>query len=105
MEQLSLPWDVETPQKGGRRREKVMAKENGARLHPNSGAGRIKRDFSTDTELFEAKTAGKTHRLNAEDLLDLYRQAAIQDKEPVYLVEFDNGIQARIGLSWKKTTS
>ena len=90
---IEMPWKANTRQVEGRVSEKKTAKELGARLHPNSGAGRIKFDFSNAETIFEHKDAGKTHSLNAAFLMDLFRKATRQSKDAVYIVQFENGIR------------
>lgn len=54
-----------------------------------SGAGRIKFDGSTETELFEIKTTkAKVYRLERELLRALWESAVRQEKEPQLLIEF-----------------
>lgn len=94
MTDLGLPYDKPTPQVAGRAAEKRMAKERGAKQHPNSGAGRIKRDASSDGWLHEFKQANRTHTLDSRDLDDLHTVAIKQDRDACYTVEFANGIVA-----------
>jgi hypothetical protein len=68
--------------------EKQLLKKRGARVHPMSGAGRIKDDGSDDAYLFEIKDAVKSHTLNADDLWALFVRAVRQDREALYLVQF-----------------
>lgn len=96
---LGLPYGKHTPQVEGRRAEKRMARERGARLHPMSGAGSIKDDASTEAEVFEFKNANKTHTLNADDLYKLMVRALRAEKEPYYVIQFANGVTATIHLS------
>jgi hypothetical protein len=75
-------------------------KRRGARPHPGSGSGSIKRDGSSPTTLYEVKTVNRAHSLSGHDLKRLYLQAIQQDREPVYLVHFlDAGITAEIRFS------
>lgn len=90
-QRLGLPYTVrKTPQVMGRVKEKQMAKERGARLHPNSGAGRIKDDASSDTTQYEFKNVSKTHTLKGSDLLALFKRAIRQGKEAEYVIYFEN---------------
>jgi hypothetical protein len=88
---LQLPWNAhDTPQVKGRKAEKPMAKKVGARVHPNSGAGSIKNDMSTDNAIIEMKTAGKSHTLSAKYLEGVYTNATRQGKDAVLLIVFPN---------------
>lgn len=88
----------ETPQKRGRRLEGPMAKSYDARLHPNSGAGKIKNDASNTEQMFEFKTTDKKgYRLTTDELLKLFTSATQVDKEPVFVIDFvEHGIRAEI---------
>lgn len=88
---VDLPWDAhDTPQVRGRKAEKPMAKKIGARTHPNSGAGSIKNDMSTDNSIIEMKTADKSHALSAKYLEGVYTNATRQGKDAILLVVFPN---------------
>lgn len=67
-----------------------MARDRGARLHPNSGAGRIKDDASNDDTIFEFKNVSRTHTLKGKDLLGLFWRALRQGKEARYVVYFED---------------
>src|SRR5690349_21540259 len=67
-----MPWEPATPQVEGRKAERQWAKDRGARLHPNSGAGPEKNDFSTEDTVFEAKNVAKTHTIKGSDLEKLF---------------------------------
>lgn len=97
---MSLPYNPQiTPQVKGRMDEAKMAKERGARLHPMSGAGSIKDDFSTEETIFEVKSVAKTHTLNGADLLGLFTRATRQGKLAEYIIQFgDSRIEATITL-------
>lgn len=72
----------------------------GARLHPNSGALRIKHDASTDDCLIEIKSARKSYTLKSADLDELWVRAARQGKEPLFVVEFEHlGVTASITIT------
>ena len=89
--QLELPWDAsDTPQVRGRKVEKPMAKKIGARIHPNSGAGSIKQDMSTDDAIIEMKTAEKSFTLNAKYLEGVFTNAIRQGKDAQLIVVFPN---------------
>lgn len=85
-----MPWQVPSPQQNGRQAERQMAKDRGARLHPMSGAGSEKNDFSTEDAVFEVKNVQKTHTIKGKDLENLFVNAAKQNKEAVYLVHFED---------------
>lgn len=89
-ERLGVPYDVGySRQMQGRLSEKQMAKERGARLHPNSGAGRIKDDASNDADQFEFKHVLHTHGIKGVDLLALFKRATRMGKEPRYIIYFE----------------
>ena len=89
---LTIPWDTGSRQRDGRLTEKRTAKELGAKVHPASGALRIKHDASDDEILYEIKDANKTHTIKVDELLSVWKEAAMAEKEAVYLVKFTNGI-------------
>jgi hypothetical protein len=60
----------------------------GAKVHPASGALRIKNDASTDSTLYEIKDANKTHTIKATEVMSLWKEAVISDREAVYLIKF-----------------
>lgn len=84
----ALPWKTRSRQKQGRVTEKEIAKKRGARVHPNSGALRIKHDASDDETLYEIKDANKTYTLSGKELLELWKRSAMELKEPVFVVYF-----------------
>lgn len=98
---LGLPYSPRTRQEEGRFSEKAQAKRHGVRLHPNSGAGRIKQDASDETRIVEFKDANKSFTLSAVDLLDTFRRAMKQGKDSVWIIKFANGIEATITLTRK----
>lgn len=80
--------------------ERKIVKQRGGRVHPRSGAGRIKDDGSSETELIEVKDAVAMHTLKAADLFKLFRRAVAQGKDAVYVVQFkDHHIRATIHLT------
>lgn len=97
---LGLPFKgMKTRQVQGRDAEKKMAKDRGARLHPMSGAGRIKDDASNEESVFEFKNVLRSHSLKGKDLLALFIRAVRQQKVPVYIVYFeDSDITAEIHI-------
>ena len=77
-----------------------MARDRGAREHPNSGAGRIKDDASTETTQYEFKNVSRTHTLRGQDLLALFKRAVQQGKEAEYVIHFQQeNITATITLT------
>lgn len=98
MEEIEMPWQPRTRQVEGRLSEARLAKKLGARLHPMSGAGRIKDDMSTDDHIIEAKDANLSYTLKSSDLDGLFRRAVQQGKEPLFIVTFKNNIIAEIHL-------
>ena len=75
-----------------------MAKSYSAKLHPNSGAGKIKNDASSETQLLEFKTTeAKGYRLTAEELLAILLRAQQSGKEAVFVIDFlEHGLRAEI---------
>lgn len=84
----SLPWSIPTRQQQGRITERKEARRRGARLHPNSGAGRIKHDASTEDQLIEIKDSKVSYTLNKKYLEELWTVATRQGKEPLLVVAF-----------------
>ena len=79
-----------------------MAKELGAKVHPASGALRIKHDASDDEVLYEIKDANKSFTLTASDLHQLWKEASKQSKEPVFIVQFmHKGMRATMTITKK----
>lgn len=100
---LGLPYGRRTPQMEGRRVERQIARENNLRLHPMSGAGRIKEDASDEERVVEIKNASKSFTLNAADLNATFNRAVRAGKDSVWIIRFANGIEATIDLSrWSK---
>lgn len=95
---LGLPYSPHTRQVQGRKSEKARAKDYGARLHPMSGAGRIKDDASNDEAVFEFKDANRTHTLKSAELRPLIRRAIQQGKDARYVVTFTDGVVADVHL-------
>lgn len=78
-------------------------RRRGARPHPGSGSGSIKRDGSTIERLYEVKSVRLAHTLHGRDLRKLMMQAIQQGKEPIYLVHFEEaGITAELRLSTER---
>lgn len=78
--------------------EKKRARAVGARLHPNSGAGSIKDDASSEDALYEFKEANRSHTLDAAALRGLYLRAVRMDKDARYIVHFADGLVADVHL-------
>jgi hypothetical protein len=96
---IPTPWNPrKTRQVEGRDSEKKQARRHGVRLHPNSGAGKIKDDASDEDRLVEFKDANISHTLNANDLDVLFRRAVAQGKEAQYIILFANDLEATITL-------
>lgn len=87
-EPAQMPWKQDTPQVNGRKAEKEKAKQYGAILHTNSGAGKWKQDFSTDEAIYEDKNVAKSHTLNGDKLNEQLQDAIQQGKEARYIVYF-----------------
>lgn len=88
-ERLGLPYRVnKTPQVQGRETEVRMARDRGARVHPNSGSGRIKDDASTEEVQYEFKEAQRSHTLHGAALLALFRRAVRMGKQAEYVIYF-----------------
>ena len=96
---LGLPYSPHTRQEEGRRTEKKVAKKYGARLHPMSGAGRIKDDASNDDLQIECKDANVSFTLKSADLAATYSRAVTRGRDALWVVNFSNGIVAEIYLS------
>ena len=87
---LGTNWKPRTRQTEGRVSEKKIAKSLGAKVHPNSGALRIKHDASDDETLYEIKDANKSFTLKAEDLNTIWVRATRENKEGVYVIKFNH---------------
>lgn len=97
---LGAKWRPRTRQQEGRQSEKQVAKGLGAKVHPNSGALRIKHDASDAETLYELKDANKTYTLKAEELHTLWTRAVHEGKEPVFIITFkDRGLRATITIT------
>lgn len=82
-------WSVPTRQVQGRQTERELLTKRGKRVHPNSGAGRIKYDGSDDDEVIEVKDAAKGFRLVGRDLLQFHQHAAREGKDAVWYITFE----------------
>lgn len=87
-DEIEMPWSVRSRQKEGDRTEQHVVKKRGGRVHPRSGAGSIKDDGSSETEVMEIKDAMISHTLKGKDLFTLFKRAAMQGKDAVYVVYF-----------------
>ena len=96
-------WSKPTRQVQGRISEKKILKEIGAKIHPNSGAGRTKEDGHSEEELIEVKDALKSFTLNAKDLNMTRKRAAQQGKQGMWLIKFPGFIlECRIRTRWNE---
>jgi hypothetical protein len=97
--EVDLPWQPRSRSMEGMQTEKQIVKKKGGRVHPRSGAGKIKDDGSNDEEVMEVKDAKRSHTLKVSELNALFKRAAQQGKEARYLVYFsDDDITAEITL-------
>lgn len=98
-----LPRNVVSATEFGRRREKQLARQIGARLHPASGAGRTKADMTIEEDetpeddggkrnptVLELKTVplAKSHTVQYKALYEALRQAERIGGEAMYVIEF-----------------
>lgn len=81
-------WRKRSRQEEGRKTEKEIAKKRGARVHPASGALRIKNDASDKEKLYEIKDANKTYTIKGSEVLALWKRAMLELKEPLFVVYF-----------------
>ena len=97
---LGAKWKPRSRQQEGRLTEKKIAKDLGARTHPNSGALRIKHDASDAETLYEIKDANKSYSLKADELHTLWVRSARESKEPVFIIKFKHlGMTATITMT------
>jgi len=87
-------WSVPSRQVQGRVTEKDILKKRGIKNHPNSGAGSIKYDGSDNETIVEVKDANKSYTLKGKELGDLYRHAAKEGKDGVFIIRFTDGLPA-----------
>lgn len=96
MSDIEMPWGIRSRQQSGMKSEKKLAKEAGARLHPRSGAGKIKDDASNEETIFEFKEVAKSHSLSGQKLEELLVRAIQQNKTAQYDIVFlDNNLTFR----------
>lgn len=81
---------TKTQQVKGREFEGAIIEGRGGRVHSNSGAGRVKGDGSTATEVIEVKLAAKSYTVTGKYLDQLLRQANPQGKEAVLVIHFED---------------
>lgn len=98
---VELPWNPVSPQKKGRRDEAKAAKRSGKRLHPMSGAGRIKGDYSDDEYVYEHKSVSKQFTLRLSDVKSLWKSSTKTGKVPVWVIQFPDGYQATINIEYR----
>ena len=84
----NVGWKPPSRQVAGRKTERDILKDVGARAHPNSGAGKIKYDGSDDEAVYEVKDMSKSFTLVAADLFASFVHASRQGKRMVWLVYF-----------------
>lgn len=63
-----------------------------------SGAGNIKGDYSTDEHVIEHKVARKQYALKLSDIKAIWRHAIHGGKDPIMVIEFDDGYTATIHI-------
>lgn len=97
---IEMPWRKTTPQVAGRKAEAAAAKRDGAKLHPMSGAGRIKGDYSDDSYVYEHKSVGKQFTLKGSDIASLWRTSTRTKKVPIWIIEYPGGYTATITVSY-----
>lgn len=78
--------------KASRKQEKDAAKRFGGRVNSGSGNGeKFKADVRTDDELMELKTTSRaSYSLKAAELSTIWQQATLDDREPIFGIEFQN---------------
>jgi hypothetical protein len=81
---------MKLPSKFGTAAEKRVAKLTNSRRTPGSGSRwSQKGDLKNITHLTEVKaTASKSYTLKLKTLLKIEREAAAQDREPSFVIEF-----------------
>jgi hypothetical protein len=80
-------------QKQWREREKQVMHRLGAKANPLSGASWLyKEDGRTGKALFQLKSTEKlSYTIKTDTLLELYKNALIEGKIPIFVVDFVNG--------------
>lgn len=81
-------WKAATRQEVGRTSERKRLKERGAKVHPNSGAGRIKFDGSDENFIIEHKDATQSFTVNKRLIEALHKEAARQGKDGMLIIQF-----------------
>jgi hypothetical protein len=92
-----IPFPATTPQVKGRLYEQKRSRQLGLRLHPASGAGRIKHDASDEGTVVEFKQAERSFTLQGKYLEGLFKEATRQDKTAIMEINFKQaGITATL---------
>lgn len=92
-----MGWKRRTRQQEGRHSEAKILKRYGAKAHPNSGAGSIPFDGSTQHSVIEIKDAVKTYRMDHTYLRRLRTVAGRSGKQAILVVKFpDMIVECRI---------
>jgi hypothetical protein len=81
-------WNKPSRSVEGRITERKILKARGAKVHPISGAGKIKDDGSDSEAVYEVKDAVKTYTIKASEMRGLRRRAVMQGKQGVLLIKF-----------------
>lgn len=81
---------MKLPSRFGAAAEKRVAKLTGSRRQPGSGSRWYgKGDLKSQSELIEVKaTARKSYILKLATLRKIEREAAAQDRDPLFVIEF-----------------
>lgn len=76
--------------KDSQRQERTLAKELGGSVNAGSGNGWVRKgDVRSEQELWECKvTSAKSYSLKHADLDTLYKQALMDGRIPIFLIEF-----------------
>lgn len=76
--------------KDSQRQERTLAKELGGSVNAGSGNGWVRKgDVRSEKELWECKvTSAKSYSLKHADLDTVYKQALMDGRIPIFLVEF-----------------
>lgn len=84
----SVGWSIPSRSVQGRITERKILKARGAKVHSNSGAGRVKDDGHDEEAIYEIKDAQKSHTIIAKEIRGLRKRAAQQGKQGVYIIKF-----------------
>lgn len=76
--------------KDSQRQERTLAKELGGSVNAGSGNGWVRKgDVRSEKELWECKvTSAKSYSLKHADLDTVYKQALMDGRIPIFLIEF-----------------